>query len=399
MLYLLPPAGTPASPTDIIRIFKYRLFGQNKIRSFEEEIKSLVCAKYCYLFNSGRASLAVILQALSKITEKDEVVIPAYTCYSVAASAAKAGLRIRLVDIDPNTLDYNYDKLRAEDLSRVMAIVGCNLLGNISDWAKLKSISQKQGCFLIDDAAQSLGSLVDDSMSGMSGHAGIFSFGRGKNLSTEAGGAIVTSDKQIADSVEEINKTLPGPPAGSDWPIMAKIAVRNLVLNPRIYWFPAKLPFLEIGKTIFDPSFEIRKLSSAASCAGIVLIKNLEEFNVYRRRNAMRLAKALIRDKKYSIPGFDLSESNTYLRLPVVCADKRTRDKAIGNLRRLGISASTLYPSTIGQIPGIEKYLAGNNVDFPGAQIIVDRMLVLPTHPLVKEPDIDKMARCLVKGE
>jgi dTDP-4-amino-4,6-dideoxygalactose transaminase len=378
-------------------MLRRRLFGRRHDKSFADSLRALTGASHCYLLNSGRASLATALNAMAKLSSRDknEVIIPAYTCFTVAASVVNSGLRVRIVDIDPGTLDYDFGKLGSEDMSRVVAIVGCNMLGIPSDWTSLRTLAEDRECFLIDDAAQALGSRTKFGALGMSGHAGIFSFGRGKNLSTYSGGAVVTSDQTIASEIEKTLSTTPKPSAWNDISALANIALYALLIRPRIYWFPAMLPFLGLGKTVFDPNFEIQNLGAIQSSAGAALLSKLDDFNDRRRQNAEKLATALSCTGKYEIPGRDDSAPPPYLRFPVVCVDKKTRDNAIAQLKRAGISASTMYPSTIRRIPGIERYLASDKNDFPGAQAIVDRMLVLPTHPLLNDSDIDRMISCL----
>ena len=62
-------------------------------------------------FPSGRAALYHALIDWKR-DGRDTVVVPAYTCWSVAASVVRAGLRVRAVDVDPLTLDYRAENLR-----------------------------------------------------------------------------------------------------------------------------------------------------------------------------------------------------------------------------------------------------------------------------------------------
>ena len=55
--------------------------------------------------------------------DKTDVIIPSYTCYSVPAAAIRAGLRVRILDINPATLSYDLEQLARTDFSRVLAIV------------------------------------------------------------------------------------------------------------------------------------------------------------------------------------------------------------------------------------------------------------------------------------
>jgi dTDP-4-amino-4,6-dideoxygalactose transaminase len=83
--------------------------------------------RHAFLLSSGRAALTVLLQALRREPGRREVVIPAYTCFSVPSAIARAGLTVRLCDVDPKTLDLDLNALVRLDLSRVVAIVPSGL--------------------------------------------------------------------------------------------------------------------------------------------------------------------------------------------------------------------------------------------------------------------------------
>ena len=55
--------------------------------------------------------------------DKTDVIVPSYTCYSVPAAAIRAGLRVRILDINTRTLSYDLDQLARTDFSKVLAIV------------------------------------------------------------------------------------------------------------------------------------------------------------------------------------------------------------------------------------------------------------------------------------
>jgi dTDP-4-amino-4,6-dideoxygalactose transaminase len=109
----------------------------------------------------------------------------------------------------------------------------------------------------------------------------------------------------------------------------------------------------------------------------------------------MALCKGLSDNGRYRIPGYEPDNCPIYLRLPVITRKKRERDMAVAVLKSNGISASTMYPSTIRDIEGIGKYLAAPEDGFDGARAVVDRLFTLPTHPYVKTGDIVKIVNCL----
>jgi perosamine synthetase len=238
LFYLIPPAGTPIKLADISRIVKMRFFSGPFVERFDGILKRYFNVRYCLLFNSGRAALTFLLNTLQKLADykKDEVVIPAYTCFSVAAAIARSGLKIRTVDIDPHTMDYNYDKLKGQNFGNVLAIVGCNLFGILSDWNWLLPFSREKNVYLIDDAAQSMGSTFQNRVSGSLGDAGFFSLGRGKNLSTISGGILITENEHIASNIDRNMRDLKKGGSISEMKILLEIMFYALLLNPRLYW-------------------------------------------------------------------------------------------------------------------------------------------------------------------
>lgn len=399
MFRLIPPAGTAISFHDIIKMVSLRLHESSCSKHFEKALINYTNAKHCYLFNSGRTVMVFILKALSKQTDdsKNEVVIPAYTCFSVPAAIARSGLKIRLVDIDPMTMDYNYEKLFNIDFTKVLAIMAGNLFGIVSDWQKLWSIAKDKGVFLIDDAAQSMGSGYEGKPSGILGDVGFYSLGRGKNLSVYSGGILLTNDDKIADSIKDDILNMRKCSYSCEMNSLILIIVYSLLLKPWLYWIPDMMPFLGLGKTIFDMDFHLDKLTNLQACLGNILYSKLEDINQKRIDNSKKLAEGILKIEWYKIPGYSEERCPVYLRFPLLASDISRRNQAIDSLRKTGISASFMYPSTIRQIPGIDKYLASPEDDFQGAQIVVERLLTLPTHSYVNNKDIHKMISCLTE--
>src|SRR5258706_13212711 len=102
----LPPAATPidirAVVSGICGIFR----GRQGLDRFELELKEHFEGEHCFLVSSGKAAFTLILLALQELfPDRDEVLLPAFTCYSVPSSAVRAGVKIRLCDQRPDSLD------------------------------------------------------------------------------------------------------------------------------------------------------------------------------------------------------------------------------------------------------------------------------------------------------
>jgi len=397
MFYLVPPAGTPVTFGDIFRIKAARMRPAAALAKFTDQIKNHTRAGHCFFVNSGRSAQTLILEALKELasSDKNEVVIPAYTCYSVPASIVRAGLKIRIVDIDPDTLDYNYDQLRNIDFSKVLALNASNLFGLVSDWDKLKILADKHDVFFIDDAAQTMGTLYRGKPSGACGDAGFYSLDRGKNLSTFAGGVLITDNDTLADKITGFTDQLKEPGLLFEAGLLAKMILYSLLLRPRLYWLPDALPFLRLGETVYDETFAITKLSKLQIAAGSVLYQKLEFFNKRRTENTRKLAEPIAGFGRYTIPGYKSDNCPAFLRLPVLADNKCERDRIMKLLKKNKIKATAMYPDIIRNIKRVEPSLVSEDSDFPGARSVVERLFTLPTHPYVRERDIKKIIGCL----
>lgn len=152
---------------------------------FEKTLCSYLKVDKCVLGNSGRTLLYLLLAALKRKDGgiRDEVLIPGYTCYSVAASVARAGLKIKVYDVDPKTLGPDLDSLRAAVSSKTISIISQHLFGIPTPLDGLKEIAQETGACFIEDAAQALGGTINGQPVGTMGDFGETIFDLGFDVS------------------------------------------------------------------------------------------------------------------------------------------------------------------------------------------------------------------------
>ena len=87
---------------DILNGIRGAIRGKSEVEQRCREIARYFNAEHCYLVSSGKAALYLILMALKTLhPERQEVIMPAFCCYSVPSAIKRAGLKIRLCDIDP----------------------------------------------------------------------------------------------------------------------------------------------------------------------------------------------------------------------------------------------------------------------------------------------------------
>jgi perosamine synthetase len=288
----IPPASAPIYFRDIVSGIKSIFTGQREIDRLESELKEYFNMKHCFLVSSGKAALTIILRSLKAVyPDRDEVLIPAFTCYSVPSSIVCADLKVRLCDIDSDTFDFDFNHLsqilnpklsalsddpspsmssigdqqsgNKHELStnRILAIVPTHLFGLPANIDQLRMLVVDKNITIIEDAAQSMGSGYKGRKLGTTGDVNFFSLGRGKAISSLEGGIILTSNEHIADKIMDNLAKINGYSIFELIKIFFKAIFIVIFQRPSLFWFPKFLPFLKLGETIYDPNFIIRKMS------------------------------------------------------------------------------------------------------------------------------------------
>ncbi len=399
-LRYVPPAGSPLTTRDLARWANVAFSGTNASEALEQVLRSRFGVRHVFLASTGRAGLTLLLRAMRRLVgpARDEVVVPAYTCYSVPASVVKAGLRPRLVDVSPDTLDYEPHALESTDLTRTLAIVATNLYGLPNDLPTLARLAHQHGTFLIDDAAQAMGAAVGGRWSGTWGDAGLFSFDKGKNVSAIDGGVVVTNSDDLAGAIRAEMAGLTAPGIGTSAAHVLKALAYFVMLRPWLYGIPARIPQLGLGRTEFTTDFPLALPDRVLMALGLTMMNRLDMFTVTRRANA----DALLREIQ-SLPGIGIiaprpDATPAYLRLPILVADARAQAAAIQSLNAAGIGASGSYPASLADVGDLQTSLANAGQDAPGGRAVARRIVTLPTHPFVSASDIRRVRSVLTEA-
>lgn len=394
----LAPAGTPISASDLWRWLGRLPRKRRALESLRAQLMAQFGLAGCEFVSSGRAGLTLSLQMLYALrgdAKRNEVVIPGYTCFSVPASIERAGLRVRVCDIDPRTLSYDPDQLAHFDFSRVLAIVSANLYGLPNDLAAIESIARRHGVYMVDDAAQALGAVYAGRPVGTFGDVGLFSLDKGKNITSMQGGILVTRDAGIATALRQRVEALPGPGMTDTLVQVLKLFVYAVLLPPARYGITRRLPFLGLGRTPYHAPSPLRRYSPALGAFASIIYARLEQLGAERRANALALSAAVAGLASLESIARLPDTEPVFVRLPMLAADARTREQLLRTLDAVGIGATGSYPSAIVDIPELRGQLDSRDVECPGAREVASRIVTMPTHAFVRIPDIESVAAAL----
>ena len=385
----IPPAAAPVYLKDLFHGLTGFFWSRDYIQRLKDEIREYFNVRHVFLVSSGKVALTVILNALKSLTPgKKHVLIPAYTCFSVPSAIVKAGLEVSLCDIALSTFDFDYSLLERSVNEDTLCVVPDHLFGIPSDMDRINNICRDKGIFVIEDAAQAMGGTYNGRKLGNIGDAGFFSLGRGKNITCGSGGIIVTNSDMIANAIEKEFSNLENSCITETLKDFVKMALMSLFINPSLYWFPAGLPFLKLGKTVFYTDFPVKKFSGMQ--AGLLnnWQKSLEETNQIRRENAAYFCERLGLRLRLRLSN---GSSIPYLRLPVMVNETETKERIFSRSERNGLGISRMYPTAINEIEEIKHQFDG--MVFPSAGKVAERLLTIPTHQFLTERDKEEIVK------
>lgn len=172
------------------------------VAAFEQQFADYSGSKHCVMVNSGSSANLLMVAALryrkhGSLQLGDEVIVPAVSWSTTYSPLYQYGLRLKFVDIDKDTLNYDLAKLALAVTEKTRAIMVVNLLGNPNDFEKIQEIIAKRDIILLEDNCESMGAEFQNKQAGTFGLMGSFSAFFSHHISTMEGGMVVTDDEEL----------------------------------------------------------------------------------------------------------------------------------------------------------------------------------------------------------
>ncbi len=179
-----------------------------QLAAFEQEYAKFIGTSFAIGCANGLDALKLIIMAYKELglfSEGDEIIVPANTYIASILAITECGMRAVLVDPDPTTLQINPVKIEEAITKRTRAVMIVHLYGRCAYTEKIGELCKTYGLKLIEDNAQAHGCFYHDRRTGSLGDAAGHSFYPGKNLGALGdGGAVTTSDKELAEMVRSL---------------------------------------------------------------------------------------------------------------------------------------------------------------------------------------------------
>ncbi len=325
-----------------------------KTEEFAQMIAAYTGLKYCCVVNNGTVSLILALLALG-LDPGDEVIVPDFTMIASANAVRLVGATPVLVDVSPDTLCLDHERIAAALSPRTRVVMLVSLNGRFpSDIVEIQALCREYEIFLLEDGAQSLGSRYRGRQIGTFGVMGTFSFSPHKIVTTGQGGAIVTDDPDLYQRLQRL-KNFGRDVGGED-------------IHPHMGW---NFKFTDVQAVI-----------------GIEQMRKLE-WRVRRKREIFRR----YRDNLAAVDGVFFLPTNLEHTAPWFM-DILVQDRAglMSALEEANVGTRPFYPPVHNQ-----PIYSGSDAAFPVTCSIAARGLWLPSSTKLTDAQVDYVCEQIMR--
>lgn len=166
----------------------------------ERELAAFLGVRYAVMVTNGTSALFLALKAVG-VRLDDEVILPDLTFIATANAVTLCGAKPVFVDIDEKTLTIDPQKIEKAITPRTKAIILVHVSGRAAKMREILALAKKNRIFVVEDAAEALGSKYRGRYLGTLGSAGCFSFTANKLVTSGQGGAVATNSPKIAKAI------------------------------------------------------------------------------------------------------------------------------------------------------------------------------------------------------
>ncbi|MBL6964753.1 MAG: DegT/DnrJ/EryC1/StrS family aminotransferase [Bacteroidetes bacterium] len=284
----------------IQRVVRSDIFTMGKeVAQFEQDFSSFFGKRYALMVNSGSSANLLMIAALffkkeNPLKAGDEVIVPAVSWSTTYMPLQQYNLKVKFVDIDLHTLNYDLTKLSSAITDKTRAILAVNLLGNPNDFNIIQSLIRDRNIYLLEDNCESMGAKYNEAFAGSIGIMGTFSTFFSHHISTMEGGVLITDDEELY----HISLSL----RAHGW--TRKLPEKNLVTGLK-----SKIAFEEAFKFVL-PGYNLRPLEISGAI-GQEQLKKLPSIVENRRLNTNTF-KRLTEKYNWLITQNEIGESSWF---------------------------------------------------------------------------------------
>lgn len=325
------------------------------VQEFERRVAHYLGVKHCIAMCNGTIALEIAIRALDLA---GEVIVPSYTFIATAHALHWQGITPVFADIDRSTQNLDPEAVKRMITPRTTGIVGVHLWGRGAPVQALQAIADEYGLQLMFDAAHAFGCSHHGRTVGGFGRAEVLSFHATKFFNTFEGGAVVTNEDELAETMRLMRNF--------------GFAGYDNVIHPGTN-----------GKMV--------EVCAAMGLANLECIDTVIEAN---RRNYHAYREALAGLRGISLLAYDEAERNNYQYVVLEVGEDSPvgRDAMVAALHAENVLARKYFWPGCHRMMPFRELFPNASVELPNTTLVADRVMVLPTGILLTDYAVETIS-------
>jgi dTDP-4-amino-4,6-dideoxygalactose transaminase len=354
---------------------------------------------------SGRSAFQLALESLG-LEEDSEIIFPVFTFPVIPLVAKLLGFQPVFCDVDPKTYNSGPEHIEKKITDKTGAVLATHLFGQPCPIQQISDLTRQRNIRLLEDCAHACGVRVDGKQVGTFGDIGVFSFAEGKNMPCFGGGAIATSNDDIAQRAAAILSETAKPNSNAVTKKAFSVWVMWLLTRPFIFGITAyqvlRLKLL-LGQPLMDSAVgdelleefarsnpQISPFSNLQAATGLLQLNHIDGFNEGARRNAGILTEML-----KDVPGIQAPDTvegdHIYVYYPLTL-DPAKRDDLRNHLLKNGFDSKTTDMSDCTALKVFQDTsTSGNDQSLPKEASILE----ICVYPVIPQTEMRRLGNTI----
>jgi CDP-6-deoxy-D-xylo-4-hexulose-3-dehydrase len=356
------------------------------VADYEKMFAQYLGSKYCVMCSSGSTANLIMVAALfyrkeNPLQRGDEVIVPAVSWSTTYYPLYQYGLKLKFVDIDVETLNFDLKALEKAITPKTRMIMTVNLLGNPNDFDNIKKLIAGKNIELIEDNCESLGATFKGRQAGTFGSMGSYSSFFSHHIATMEGGIVSTDDEELYHILLCLR--------AHGW-------TRNLPKHNQVTGTKSDNPFEESFRFVL-PGYNVRPLEMSGAI-GQEQIKKLPEFIRVRRQNAALFQELFGNSEDFYIQK-EIGNSSWFgFSFVMKPASKVNRLKLIDHLTKAGVECRPIVAGNFAKNEVLKWFDHEIVGELPNADRIDKHGFFVGNHQILMEQPIRKLKDEIQKG-
>ncbi len=353
-----------------------------KVAAFEAAFARYHDSPYAVMVNSGSSANLISVAALffkkdRPLRAGDEVIVPAISWATTYHPLQQYGLKLKIVDVERDTLNMDVSQLAKATGPTTRAIMGVSILGNPAALDVTRRFADERGFYFIEDNCESMDAEIGGRKAGTFGHISTFSSFFSHHISTMEGGMILTKDRELYELAKSLR--------AHGW-------TRDLPNDSSIYEKKSD-DFFEAYRFIL-PGYNVRPIELSGAI-GVEQLKKLPAMTAARRKNWVLFQRLFTGDNRFIIQRENgKSSAFSFTLMPNPALDI-PRERILHALKGADIGYRIITGGCITRHDVIKYYDYETVGDLPNANYAHDHGFFVGNHPFDLTPQIERLRKVL----